>query len=104
MRLTGAAADPGCRDMSSAAMPDRATGFSLAQYLTCLSGIVWREALPSCTSANVSSRRWCDPLVWLSFAAGFRQVLGISIIPPYEKSTFSTKFTSRRRAGDDPVV
>ena len=39
----------------------------------------------TCTSASASSRRWCGPLVWLFiFAAGFRQTLGVSIIPPYE--------------------
>ena len=46
---------------------------------------VARERCASFTSASASSPRWCGPLVWLFiFAAGFRQVLGVSIIPPYE--------------------
>ena len=38
----------------------------------------------SCISASAFSRP-VRPLVWLFiFAAGFRQVLGVSIIPPYQ--------------------
>src|SRR5436190_3937721 len=58
---------------------------ALARYAICLKGIVWREALRFLHQRErfVSAR--VRPLVWLFiFAAGFRQVLGISIIPPYE--------------------
>ena len=42
------------------------------------------KACASCISVSASSAL-VRPLVWLFiFAAGFRQVLGISIIPPYE--------------------
>ena len=60
-------------------------GFSLAQYAICLKGIVWREALRFLHQRERFVSALVRPLVWLFiFAAGFRQVLGISIIPPYE--------------------
>ena len=59
--------------------------FSLAQYLICLKGIVWREALRFIHQRERFVSALVRPLVWLFiFAAGFRQVLGVSIIPPYE--------------------
>src|SRR6201987_5853549 len=59
--------------------------FSLAQYLICLRGIVWREALRFIHQRERFVSALVRPLVWLFiFAAGFRQVLGVSIIPPYE--------------------
>ena len=61
------------------------TGFSLAQYAICLKGIVWREGLRFLHQRERFVAALVRPLVWLFiFAAGFRQVLGISIIPPYE--------------------
>ena len=61
------------------------SGFSLAEYLTCLNGIVWREALRFLHQRERFISALVRPLVWLFiFAAGFRQVLGLSIIPPYE--------------------
>ena len=60
-------------------------GFSLAQYAICLKGIVWREGLRFLHQRERFVSALVRPLVWLFiFAAGFRQVLGISIIPPYE--------------------
>jgi ABC-2 type transport system permease protein len=60
-------------------------GFSLAQYAICLKGIVWRESLRFLHQRERFVAALVRPLVWLFiFAAGFRQVLGISIIPPYE--------------------
>src|SRR5437763_11545090 len=60
-------------------------GFSVAQYMICLKGIVWREALRFLHQRERFISALVRPLVWLFiFAAGFRQVLGISIIPPYE--------------------
>ena len=60
-------------------------GFSLAQYAICLKGIIWREALRFLHQRERFVSALVRPLVWLFiFAAGFRQVLGISIIPPYE--------------------
>src|ERR1700710_1249902 len=60
-------------------------GFSLAQYLTCLNGSVWREGLRFLHQRERFISALVRPLVWLFiFAAGFRQILGVSIIPPYE--------------------
>jgi ABC-2 type transport system permease protein len=60
-------------------------GFSPAQYAICLKGIVWREALRFLHQRERFVSALVRPLVWLFiFAAGFRQVLGISIIPPYD--------------------
>jgi len=63
----------------------RATGFSLLHYAICLKGIVWREALRFLHQRERFVAALVRPLVWLFiFAAGFRQVLGVSIIPPYD--------------------
>src|SRR5262249_48130949 len=63
----------------------RPTGFTLAQYAICLKGIVWREGLRFLHQRERFISALVRPLVWLFlFAAGFRQVLGISIIPPYD--------------------
>jgi ABC-2 type transport system permease protein len=61
------------------------SGFSAMQYAICLKGIVWREGLRFLHQRERFISALVRPLVWLFiFAAGFRQVLGISIIPPYE--------------------
>jgi len=61
------------------------SGFSAMQYAICLKGIVWREGLRFLHQRERFVSALVRPLVWLFiFAAGFRQVLGISIIPPYE--------------------
>ena len=71
--------------MTSATIRPIRSGFSLAEYLTCLNGIVWREALRFLHQRERFISALVRPLVWLFiFAAGFRQVLGLSIIPPYE--------------------
>ena len=60
-------------------------GFTLRQYAICLWGVVWREGLRFLHQRERFVSALVRPLVWLFiFAAGFRQVLGISIIPPYE--------------------
>jgi ABC-2 type transport system permease protein len=59
--------------------------FGLGAYLICLYGIVWREGLRFLHQRERFISALVRPLVWLFiFAAGFRQVLGVSIIPPYE--------------------
>ena len=71
--------------MTSATITPVRSGFSLGEYLTCLNGIVWREALRFLHQRERFISALVRPLVWLFiFAAGFRQVLGLSIIPPYE--------------------
>jgi len=64
---------------------DRIKSLSFRQYLICLWGIVWREGLRFLHQRERFISALVRPLVWLFiFAAGFRQVLGISIIPPYD--------------------
>ena len=58
--------------------------FSPRQYVICMKGIVWREGLRFIHQRERFISALVRPLVWLFiFAAGFRQVLGVSIIPPY---------------------
>jgi ABC-2 type transport system permease protein len=62
-----------------------ANSFTIRQYSICLKGIVWRETLRFVHQRERFISALVRPLVWLFiFAAGFRQVLGVSIIPPYE--------------------
>src|SRR6188472_800967 len=61
------------------------SGFATVQYAICLKGIVWREGLRFLHQRERFVAALVRPLVWLFiFAAGFRQVLGVSIIPPYD--------------------
>lgn len=79
------AADSANRAGSVAPTAALGCGFSLGQYLICLRGIVWRESLRFVHQRERFVSALVRPLVWLFiFAAGFRQVLGVSIIPPYE--------------------
>ncbi len=60
-------------------------GFPLSAYLICAGGIVWREALRFIHQRERFVSALVRPLLWLFiFAAGFRQVLGVSIIAPYQ--------------------
>jgi len=60
-------------------------GYGLANYARCFNGIVWRELLRYWHQRERFVSALVRPLVWLFiFAAGFRSVLGVSIIPPYE--------------------
>jgi ABC-2 type transport system permease protein len=71
--------------MSASVAGDRRHGFTIAEYGVCMRGIVGREALRFLHQRERFVSALVRPLVWLFiFAAGFRQVLGISIIPPYE--------------------
>jgi ABC-2 type transport system permease protein len=66
-------------------IPAERAGFRLGQYAICLQGIVWREALRFLHQRERFVSALVRPLVWLFiFAAGFRTVLGVSIIPPYD--------------------
>lgn len=65
--------------------PASAAGYGLPGYLRCLAGIVWREGLRFLQQRGRFIAALVRPLVWLFiFAAGFRSVLGVSIIEPYE--------------------
>ncbi|MBO0903475.1 ABC transporter permease [Jiella sonneratiae] len=60
-------------------------GFPLSAYLICAGGIVWREGLRFVHQRERFVSALVRPLLWLFiFAAGFRQVLGVSIIAPYK--------------------
>ncbi|MBB4183409.1 ABC-2 type transport system permease protein [Sinorhizobium terangae] len=65
--------------------PATERGFSARQYLVCLKGILVREGLRFLNQRERFISSLVRPLLWLFvFAAGFRQVLGVSIIPPYK--------------------
>jgi ABC-2 type transport system permease protein len=71
--------------VSVAALPDEPRPFGAAQLWICLQGIVWRESLRFLQQRERFVSALVRPLVWLFiFAAGFRQTLGVSIIPPYD--------------------
>ncbi len=65
--------------------PEPIARLSIGGYFVCFKGIVWREVLRFLHQRERFLSALVRPLVWLFiFAAGFRQVLGVSIIPPYE--------------------
>ncbi|MCB8838252.1 ABC transporter permease [Aurantimonas sp. VKM B-3413] len=65
-------------------LPER-RGFPLSAYLICLQGIVLREWLRFLHQRERFVSALVRPLLWLFiFAAGFRQVLGVSIVAPYQ--------------------
>jgi ABC-2 type transport system permease protein len=69
--------------MSLSASPRRHLG--LDGYSACFCGIVRRELLRFANQKGRFFSALVRPLVWLFiFAAGFRNVLGVSITPPYE--------------------
>jgi ABC-2 type transport system permease protein len=57
----------------------------MIHHLRALSGIIRRELLRTTNQRGRLAAAVVRPLVWLAlFAAGFRNVLGFSITPPYE--------------------
>ncbi len=69
----------------STTAPLATPGFTWRQHAVCLAGIIWREALRFIHQRERFASALVRPLVWLFiFAAGFRQILGVSIIPPYQ--------------------
>lgn len=67
--------------------------FGLGAYVHCFRGIVWREVLRFLQQRERFFSALVRPLIWLFiFAAGFRQVLGVSIIPPYESYVLYEEF------------
>lgn len=64
-------------------------------YLNCFNGIVWREVLRFLHQRERFFSALVRPLVWLLiFAAGFRTVLGVAIIPPYETYVLYEEFVT----------
>lgn len=77
--LTPAAEAPAARTVPHLGRLD------LVGYLICLTGIARRELLRFFNQKERFFSALVRPLVWLFiFAAGFRNVLGVSIVPPYE--------------------
>lgn len=79
------------QDMSAQSAPPTSAWYGdppplgISAYYTCFKGIVWREVLRYLHQRERFLSALVRPLVWLFiFAAGFRQTLGVSIIPPYE--------------------
>jgi ABC-2 type transport system permease protein len=78
--------------MTTISSPDRLLvdsvelpSYGARQYLSCLRGIMVRESLRFLNQRERFVSSLVRPLLWLFvFAAGFRQVLGVSIIPPYK--------------------
>jgi ABC-2 type transport system permease protein len=71
--------------IADAVVPMDARPFGSRQYLVCLKGILVREGLRFLNQRERFVSSLVRPLLWLFiFAAGFRQVLGVSIIPPYK--------------------
>lgn len=65
----------------------------IAGYFACFKGIVWREILRYLHQRERFLSALVRPLIWLFiFAAGFRQTLGISIIPPYQTYVLYEEF------------
>ena len=57
----------------------------MSGWLICAGGITWREVLRFIHQRERFIASLVRPLIWLLvFAAGFRSVLGVSLIPPYE--------------------
>lgn len=68
-------------------------GLSLANYSACFRGIVWREVLRYLHQRERFFSALVRPMIWLFiFAAGFRQTLGVSIIPPYQSYVLYEEF------------
>src|SRR6185295_2207509 len=87
------------RQMSvTTSISDRAWGsepprLGLRAYITCFKGIVWREVLRYLHQRERFMSALVRPLIWLFiFAAGFRQTLGVSIIPPYQTYVLYEEF------------
>ena len=60
--------------MTSVTLEQTRRGFYFAEYVTCLNGIVWREALRFLHQRERFVSALVRPLVWrFFFAAGFRQ-------------------------------
>ena len=77
------AASPAIAESSGIAVGT--SDLTAAAYARCMGGIIRREGLRWVHQRGRFISALVRPLVWLAiFAAGFRFVLGVSIIPPYE--------------------
>jgi ABC-2 type transport system permease protein len=83
-------------DIQSAARANAehaARRIGISGYMACFKGIVWREVLRYLHQRERFFSALVRPLIWLFiFAAGFRQTLGVSIIPPYQSYVLYEEF------------
>jgi ABC-2 type transport system permease protein len=78
---------------SSSVIEAAARRIGVSGYWACFKGIVWREVLRYLHQRERFFSALVRPLIWLFiFAAGFRQTLGVSIIPPYESYVLYEEF------------
>jgi ABC-2 type transport system permease protein len=79
--------------------------FGIMHYLVCLKGILIREGLRYLNQRERFISSLVRPLLWLFiFAAGFRQVLGVSIIPPYQTYVLYEVYITPGPLRHDPFV
>lgn len=94
MASTDVLKSPGAAPVSAEEKAEAAARrIGLSGYLACFNGIVWREVLRYLHQRERFFSALVRPLIWLFiFAAGFRQTLGVSIIPPYESYVLYEEF------------
>lgn len=81
--------------MSVAVIDPERRRFGLVQYMICLRGVMWREGLRFVHQRGRFVAALVRPLVWLViFASGWRQVLGVSIMPPYHTYVLYTVYVT----------
>ena len=91
MAMSSALSSPTADITATAEAAARRIGIS--GYWACFKGIVWREVLRYLHQRERFFSALVRPLIWLFiFAAGFRQTLGVSIIPPYESYVLYEEF------------
>jgi len=74
------------------------------EYLTCLNGIVWREALRFLHQRETLCLGAGPPLVWLFIFAAASARCSASRSSRLRDLHPFTRFTSRRPDGDDPAL
>ena len=67
--------------MSSTAVSPNRRGFSPAQYLTCLNGIVWREALRHLTERSLRGRTGAELVRMRAWSCAARSCVWTSMPP-----------------------
>jgi ABC-2 type transport system permease protein len=93
MMVTQTLTSPSSSVPASETSGDAARRLGLSGYAACFFGIVWREVLRYLHQRERFFSALVRPLIWLFiFAAGFRQTLGVSIIPPYQSYVLYEEF------------
>ena len=108
-RLPATHRQRGGRPMTDATLRDASSPLrsriGVGGYLVCLGGITRRELLRFVNQKERFLSALVRPLIWLFiFAAGFRNVLGVSIQPPYETYVLYEAYVDTGPRGDDPAL